>query len=40
MWFLAKELHEKSAFNFVNFNQIVKKTLIDKLEKENKDEKT
>ena len=31
MWFIAKELYEKSAFNLINFNQIVKKTLLDRL---------
>ena len=37
MWFLAKELYEKTAFNLTNFNQIVKKELITLLkEKENK----
>ena len=28
MWYLAKEIYEKTAFNLVSFNQIVKKTLL------------
>lgn len=31
MWYLAKEIYEKTAFNLVSFNQIVKKTLLQKL---------